>query len=94
MRDLWTATRPTTHSAWSMPVPLGLGVNSLFNEEAPRFTADGLGLLFASDRPGGSGNYDIYMATRSVIAVPEPASTHLVLGALLLFAVVRLKPRA
>jgi len=47
------------------------------------------------DRPGGFGNYDIYMATRSGIsAIPEPVSTHLVLGALLLLAAVRLSRRA
>jgi len=67
LRDLWVATRATTQSAWSTPVNLGPTVNSPSNEEAPRITADGLGLLFASDRPGGSGSYDVYMATRTQI---------------------------
>jgi Tol biopolymer transport system component len=65
LRDLWAATRPTTHTAWSSPVNLGPTVNSSANEEAPRFTGDGLSLLLGSDRPGGSGSYDIYLATRT-----------------------------
>jgi hypothetical protein len=67
LRDLWTATRATTHSAWSTPVNLGPSVNSASNEEAPSFSKDALGLLLGSDRPGGFGSYDIYMSTRTQI---------------------------
>jgi hypothetical protein len=67
LRDLWTATRATTHSAWSTPVNLGPSVNSPSNDEAPSFTSDALALLLGSDRPGGFGSYDIYMSTRTQI---------------------------
>ena len=67
LRDLWASTRDTIDSPWSAPVNLGSTVNTASNEEAPRFTPDGLGLLFASDRPGGFGSYDIYMTTRTQI---------------------------
>jgi Tol biopolymer transport system component len=67
LRDLWASTRATLDSPWSTPVNLGATVNTASNEEAPSFTPDGLVLLFASDRLGGFGNYDIYMTTRTQI---------------------------
>ena len=63
--DLWVARRQTVDDDWETPVNLGEVVNSSFGELAPRISADGLLLLFASDRPGGSGNYDIWMASRT-----------------------------
>ena len=65
LHDLWMSTRATTHSTWSTPVNLGPTFNTASNEEAPRLSADGRVLLFASDRPGGLGSYDIYMSTRA-----------------------------
>ncbi|MCK4461901.1 MAG: PD40 domain-containing protein, partial [candidate division Zixibacteria bacterium] len=63
--DLWVARRQTVNDDWETPVNLGEVVNSSFGELAPRISADGLLLLFASDRPGGSGDYDIWMASRA-----------------------------
>ena len=50
-----------TGSAWSVARPLE-GVNSSANEMSPVIAADGRTLTFASDRTGGTGGYDIYVA--------------------------------
>lgn len=63
--DLWVARRQTTNDEWESLVNLGEVVNSSFGELTPQISADGLLLFFASDRPGGSGNYDIWMASRA-----------------------------
>ncbi len=52
-------------TGWSEPANLGPTVNSATNEWSPSLTADGLTLLFSSERPGGQGNVDIWMCTRT-----------------------------
>lgn len=63
-QDIWVATRPAFGVPWTVPVNLGPSVNTIYNEVQPSLSADGRILLFASDRPGGSGGADLYMATR------------------------------
>ncbi|MGK6318240.1 TolB family protein [Sphingomonas sp. DT-204] len=46
------------------PVNLGPEVNSKGNEFAPMLSPDGRTLLFSSDRPGGAGGHDLYVARR------------------------------
>jgi hypothetical protein len=41
---------------------LGPGINTPFDETDPYLTSDGSSLFFSSNRPEGSGNYDIYLA--------------------------------
>ncbi|QNA82726.1 hypothetical protein G4G27_00900 [Sphingomonas sp. So64.6b] len=43
---------------------LDAAVNSAGNEFAPMISPDGKTLLFSSDRPGGAGRQDLYIATR------------------------------
>jgi serine/threonine protein kinase len=62
--DIWIATRATTEDNWSEPVNLGPMVNGPGFEQAPRISADGLSLFYGSNRPGGSGGWDIWIATR------------------------------
>ena len=62
--DLWTATRSSTAHAWSPPVNLA-ALNTAATEAAPTLSADGTTLLFNSNRPGGQGGLDLYIATRS-----------------------------
>src|SRR5438093_769749 len=63
-QDIWVATRPAFGAPWALPVNLGPPVNTEYNEAQPSLSADGRTLLFASDRPGGSGGEDLYMTTR------------------------------
>jgi Tol biopolymer transport system component len=52
-------------SAWSPPVNLGPSINTEFSEFHPAISADGLTLFFASDRPGGFGENDLWVAQRA-----------------------------
>lgn len=49
---------------WSAPVNLGPVINSASNDEGPAISGDGLSLYFTSNRPGGSGSQDLWVATR------------------------------
>ena len=51
--------------SWSRPEGLGKDINTEHSEAAPFIASDGKTLYFASDRPGGEGNYDIYRTQRS-----------------------------
>lgn len=62
-QDLVVVSR-TSKSADFGPPALVPGVNTQYNEDNPSLTADGLVILFGSDRPGSLGNKDIWYATR------------------------------
>lgn len=53
----------TQDSSWSPPVPLGININSNFNEYSPYLHPSGQFLYFSSDRTGGKGGMDIYRST-------------------------------
>ena len=67
----WQAARPLTE------------INTVDGEGCPIETQDGLSLMFASTRPGGSGNLDVWVADRERIgdgwqpprAVPLPINS-------------------
>ena len=63
--DLYRATRPTTADSFGAVANLGPSVNTAENENNPSLSADGLVLLLNSNRRGGWGSQDIYMATRA-----------------------------
>ncbi|MFP4368428.1 MAG: TolB family protein [Candidatus Kapaibacterium sp.] len=50
---------------WSKPAALPLTVNSEHYESHPSVSPDGKYLLFTSDRPGGSGDLDIWVSSRT-----------------------------
>ncbi len=52
-------------SEWSTPVNLGPPINSTFAENHPALSKDGLSLYFTSDRPGGEGLTDVWVARRA-----------------------------
>jgi hypothetical protein len=62
--DLWMSTRATVEDTWSPPVNLGTDVNGIYGELECSISADGLALFFASGRPGGLSQYDLWMTTR------------------------------
>jgi outer membrane protein OmpA-like peptidoglycan-associated protein len=50
---------------WSKPKNLGQNINSDFWESAPSIAPDGNAIYFASNRPGGYGGIDIYVAYKN-----------------------------
>ena len=61
--DIWVATREDISEAFGNPQPL-TEVNTEDSEGVPSISTDGLNLFLASNRSGGAGYWDIYMATR------------------------------
>ena len=62
--DLWISTRPAADGDWAEPVNMGPAVNSSAFDAEAWLSTDGLALFFFSNRPGGSGGYDIWVTTR------------------------------
>ena len=63
--DMWMARRATKDDEWGTPMNLGPVVNTGYVDAAASISSDGLALYFNSNRPGGHGGFDIYMATRA-----------------------------
>jgi Tol biopolymer transport system component len=62
---------PPQYSEWSAPVNLGPAVNWLGkSDQQPCISKDGLSLYFASGRPGGFGDFDIYVSQRASVNDP------------------------
>lgn len=61
--DLYSSVRASAADPWPTPQPL-MVINSGASETTPEITDDGLELLFSSNRNGGSGGNDIYVARR------------------------------
>jgi WD40 repeat protein len=64
--DIWSSTRQSKHHLWTTPVQLASPINTGFNEQTPMISDDGTMLFFTSNRPGGSGDLDLYVTTRTV----------------------------
>jgi outer membrane protein OmpA-like peptidoglycan-associated protein len=47
---------------WSIPQNMGKPINTAYRETQPSITPDGRTLYFASDRPGGKGDHDIWVS--------------------------------
>lgn len=74
--DIWVTTRTKMNDEWASPVNLGSMVNSSYYDGEPSISGDGLSLLFVSNRPGGSGDYDLWFTMRASVSEPwgEPAN--------------------
>ena len=68
--DLYVTTRASIDDAWEPAQNLGPSVNSAYFEGQPSVSANGKTLYWDSDRPGGFGNFDIWMATRENVGEP------------------------
>ncbi len=62
-----------TGSEWTDPAPLP-ALNSAFHERGPVVSPDGQQLFFSSDRPGGLGGYDIWVARWDGLTWAWPAN--------------------
>lgn len=51
-------------SSWSKPMPMGGNINSSFAETSVSISVDGNTLYFSSNREGGKGGFDIYVAVK------------------------------
>jgi len=76
--DVWVSSRQTTGDPWGEPVNPGPTINTSYMDGNTIISPDGLTLYFTSNRPGGYGNWDIYVTTRASIA--DPWSTPANLG--------------
>ena len=63
--DLWMATRPDIDQPFSQPVNLGERVNSSRDDTAATLSSDGRRLIFASNRSGGRGDFDLWISSRT-----------------------------
>jgi len=61
--DIYTSRY--TRGNWTIPEPLGPPVNTPYSEKQPSVSADGRFLYFASNRPNGKGDYDLWMSKRT-----------------------------
>ena len=61
--QLFVSRRDSVDLPWGGPQPIP-ELNSDDNETAPEVSADGLAIYFSSNRPGGKGGQDIYIARR------------------------------
>jgi hypothetical protein len=67
------ATRESTSQPWTKPQYLGPMVNDFASDNTqPTLSCDGTTLYFVSNRTGGVGSYDIYVATRRRLEEPAP----------------------
>jgi Tol biopolymer transport system component len=63
--DLWVSRRSDTSEPWGAPENLGPNVNSTKDDGWPCVLADGLTLIFNSNRAVSPEDYDIYMSRRA-----------------------------
>jgi hypothetical protein len=65
--DLMVSKRASRDDPWGEPENLGPVVNTRNNEGNSSISADGLSLYFSSDRPGGQGQWDLWVTRRDAI---------------------------
>jgi len=75
--DILVSKRPTVSDAWSEPINLGTSVNSNYGDMGASISVDGLELFFGSNRIGGSGDWDVYVTTRTSVSAPWGSAENL-----------------
>lgn len=69
----------TVQAGWQFatPVNLGTNVNTIWQDATPSISSDNLSLYFFSDRPGGSGDWDLWQTSRASLAAPWGSAVNL-----------------
>jgi Tol biopolymer transport system component len=62
--DIYVSQRDSSEDPWAPAVNLGPDINGSGNDICPTLAVDGHRLFFVSDRPGGCGGQDLYVARR------------------------------
>ena len=75
-RDVWISRRQSGASRFAEPQLLA-GINSRATELLPWLAADELTVIFVSDRAGGRGGSDLWMAQRDALDADFEAPTNL-----------------
>jgi len=77
--DLYVSKRASKNDSWGPAVNLGATINSAADDRAASIAKDGLTLIFASDRVGGTGtdNLDLYISTRTSLTADWSTPTNL-----------------
>ena len=75
--DLWVSRRSSVSEAWGSPQNLGGIINTAFHDTEPSISQDGLELYFSSTRPGGYGEWNIWVTTRMTKDDPWQEPTNL-----------------
>jgi Tol biopolymer transport system component len=63
-QDIYVSQRDSVYDLWGPLQNLGPVINSPGNDLCPTLAIDGHRLFFVSDRPGGHGKQDLYVARR------------------------------
>jgi hypothetical protein len=62
--DIWVSRRASVDAPWEAPQNLGANINTTSDEAGPSVSTDGHTLYFNSNRSGGFGANDLYIARR------------------------------
>jgi serine/threonine protein kinase/Tol biopolymer transport system component len=68
--DIWVSTRVTRNDPWGEAINMGQTINSPDKEGGPWISPDSREFYFHSDRPGGYGKQDIWVARRTTYNEP------------------------
>jgi hypothetical protein len=63
--DLWVSRRASRRAPWGPAQNLGTAINTAAHERSPALSRNRRLLFFATDRPGGSGGFDIWLSWRA-----------------------------
>jgi len=66
-----------TFGPWSEPVNVAYPINTEFNDTYAILSRDGLTMYFTSDRPGGLGGDDLWVAKRESLSDPWQVPTNM-----------------
>lgn len=70
--DIWYCERDLKTNRWTKPVNLGPTINTEYDEITPFITKNHQKLIFSSNRPGGIGQFDIYVSNFNGLSFDLP----------------------